>query len=196
VRTPAFWLMTGAYSICGFTDFLITTHLAPFAADLGLSPSAGANAISLLAAANIAGILVSGQAANLWGPRGALVATYLLRTAAFCCLILVDRTWQLYLFAVLFGATFFTTAPLTATLVRESFGPANQGMIFGLTNMFHHLSSAIGSYAGGRVFDLAHSYRSIFALSTLLVLLAAALQWAAARKSTQSSGLYSRRTDG
>jgi MFS family permease len=167
--TPAFWWMAGGYVGCGFTDFLLTTHLAPFATDLGLSQSVAANAVTLWGAANIAGILVAGSLADRVGTRRALVATYVLRAASLVFLLLVRNTWQLYLFAVLFGATFFTTAPLTSTFVGTLFGPAYQGAIFGAGNMFHHFAGALGSYAGGLAFDLTRSYRAIFAASAILV---------------------------
>src|SRR5262249_39433491 len=53
IRTPAFWALTLGLIGCGFTDFLMTTHLAPYAMDLGMSPAVAANAISFLAAANV-----------------------------------------------------------------------------------------------------------------------------------------------
>lgn len=166
---PAFWWMTAAYMGCGFTDFLLTTHLAPFATDLGLSPSVAANAVSIWGAANIAGILVAGSVADRVGSRRALVATYLLRAASLFFLLLVRQTWQLYLFAALFGATFFTTAPLTSTFLGSLFGPAYQGAIFGTANMFHHIAGALGSLAGGLAFDLTRSYLAIFAAGGILV---------------------------
>src|SRR5262249_41369952 len=77
-------------------------------------------------------------------------------------LVAVRDTWQLYVLAVLFGATFFTTAPLSSTLVGQLFGAAHHGAIFGMANLFHHLSGGLGSYAGGLAFDLTRSYRGIF----------------------------------
>ena len=173
--TPAFWAMTGGLMGCGFTDFLMTTHLAPFATDLGLSPVVAANALSLFAAANIAGILLAGSLAGRIGARRALVATYLLRATSLFLLLGVRNTWQLYLFAVLFGATFFTTAPLSATLVGGLFGLTHQGTIFGAANLFHHTAGALGAYAGGLTFDLARTYAPIFLLSAVVVVGSAAV---------------------
>lgn len=167
--TTAFWWMTAGYIGCGFTDFLMTTHLAPYATDLGLSQSIAANAVTIWGAANIAGILVAGSLADRVGTRQALVATYMLRASSLAFLPVVRTTWQLYLFAVLFGATFFTTAPLTSTFVGSLFGPASQGAIFGAGNMFHHMGGALGSFAGGLAFDLTRSYRAIFTASAILV---------------------------
>jgi MFS family permease len=154
---------------CGFTDFLMTTHLAAYATDLGMTPAVAANAISLWAAANVVGILVAGTVAGLTGARPALMLTYGLRAAALFYLPLVREPWQLYLFAGLFGATFFTTAPLSSTMVGQLFGPAHHGAIFGASNLFHHSAGALGSYAGGLVFDVTGSYRSMFLLAGLVV---------------------------
>jgi MFS family permease len=166
---PAFWAMTLGLMGCGFTDFLMTTHLAPYATDLGLTSGVAANAVSLWAAANVLGILTAGTVAARIGTRPALVLTYALRAAALFYLPLVREPWQLYLFAGLFGATFFTTAPLSSTLVGQLFGPAHHGAIFGAANLFHHTAGALGSYAGGLVFDLTGSYRPIFLVAALLV---------------------------
>lgn len=191
MRTPAFWAMTTGLMGCGFTDFLLTTHLAPFATDLGLSPAVAANAVSLWAAANIVGILVAGTVATRIGARRALVLTYLLRAASLFLLLTVRDAWQLYLFAVLFGATFFTTAPLSSTLVSHLFGPTHHGLIFGAANLFHHLAGALGSYAGGLAFDLTRSYLGIFLAGGLMIAGSAAATSLARRprRPTDGSGL-------
>jgi MFS family permease len=182
LATPAFWALTVGLMGCGFTDFLMTTHLAPYATDLGMTPAVAANAVSLWAAANVLGILAAGTVAAGLGTRLALVLTYGLRAAALFYLPLVRDPWQLYLFAAMFGATFFTTAPLSSTLVGQLFGPAHHGAIFGAANLFHHSAGALGSYAGGLVFDVAGSYRPIFLLAALVVVGSAAVTSLARRR--------------
>ena len=174
LRTPAFWWLTAGLMTCGFTDFLMTTHLPTLVGDLGLTPAVAANAVSLWAAANVAGILAAGGLATRAGARQALVLTFLVRAASFGVLLWAREPWQLYLFALAFGATFFTTAPLTATLVGQLFGPAHQGLIFGAVNLFHHTAGAAGAYAGGLTFDRTGSYQPILLASVLLVAGAAA----------------------
>ena len=109
------------------------------------------------------------------GARVALVLTYLVRATSLFFLPGVRETWQLYLFAVLFGATFFTTAPLSSTLITELFGAARHGTIFGMANLFHHMAGALGSYAGGLVFDLTGSYVGIFFSGAVIVTASAVL---------------------
>ena len=168
LRTTAFWAMTVGLMGCGFTDFLLTTHLPAYAADLGFPPAVAANALSLWAAANVVGILLAGSVATRIGARWALVLTYGLRAASLFYLLTAGTPAQLYFFAILFGATFFTTAPLSSTLVGTLFGPLHHGMIFGAANLFHHTAGALGSYAGGIVFDWTGSYRAIFLASALI----------------------------
>ena len=179
--------LTGGLMGCGFTDFLMTTHLAPYATDLDMTPAVAANAVSLWAAANVAGILAAGSVAGWMGTRAALVLTYGLRAAALFYLPLVGEPWELYLFAGLFGATFFTTAPLSSTMVGQLFGPAHQGAIFGAANLFHHSAGALGSYAGGAVFDATGSYRPIFLLAALVVV-GSAIVTSLARRPTVTPG--------
>lgn len=192
LRTPAFWAMTLGLMGCGFTDFLMTTHLPPYTTDLGMAPAVAANAVSLWAAANVLGILTAGAVATRVGTRGALVLTYGVRAASLFYLPLVREPWQLYVFAALFGATFFTTAPLASTLVGQLFGPAHHGAIFGASNLFHHSAGALGSYAGGLVFDLTGSYRPIFLVSALIVVGSAAVTSLARRPASRAAGEQSR----
>ncbi|MGH7264303.1 MAG: MFS transporter, partial [Candidatus Rokuibacteriota bacterium] len=173
METPAFWWLTAGFVGCGFTDFLLSTHMAAFATDVGLSQAVAANAFSLWAAANVVGILLAGWVAARLDPRRALVATYLVRAASLVVLPGAREPWQLYLFAILFGATFFTTAPLSSTLVGAVFGGAHQGVIFGAATLFHHLAGALGSYAGGLSFDLTGTYGPIFLAGAVMVLLSA-----------------------
>jgi len=195
LATPAFWAMTLGLMGCGFTDFLMTTHLAPHATDLGMTPAVAANAVSLWAAANVLGILAAGTVATRIGTRAALVLTYGLRAAALFYLPLIREPLQLYLFAGLFGATFFTTAPLSSTLVGQLFGPVHHGAIFGAANLFHHSAGALGSYAGGLVFDLTGSYRPIFLLAALVVVGSACVTSLARRRGSTAEQSRARSTE-
>ena len=169
MRTSVFWALTSALVGCGFTDFLLNTHLPAFAADLGFRPAVAANALSLWAGANLLGILAAGSLAARIGARWAMVLTFAVRAASLFYLLSVHTPGQLYLFAFLFGATFFTTAPLSSTLVATLFGRGHQGAIFGAVNLFHHSAGALGSYAGGVAFDRAGNYRGIFLIGAVIV---------------------------
>jgi MFS family permease len=99
VRAPTFLLLGGAYLACGFTDFMITTHLAVLAIDRGLGLISGARALSLLAMANVIGLLLAGRVTYRVGNRFALVLVYLVRALALTLLWFLGGEAGLYVFA-------------------------------------------------------------------------------------------------
>ena len=68
------------------------------------------------------------------------------------------------IFALVFGATFLVTAPLTVVFVRESFGTKNLGALTGLITMVHQIFGGVGAYAGAAIFDTTGSYDAAFVL--------------------------------
>jgi MFS family permease len=172
VTRPTFRLLAGAYLACGFTDFMITTHLAVLAVDRGLGAMTGARALSLLAVANVAGLLLAGRLADRTSNRFTLVVVYAVRALALTLLPFVGGRTGLFTFAVVFGLTFFTTAPLTSSLVNELYGLRLTGRVFGMANLIHHLAGAAGAYLAGEAFDLTGSYLPVFLLGAAFVYLA------------------------
>ena len=79
------------------------------------------------------------------------------------------------MFALVFGATFLVTAPLTVVFVSESFGTRHLGALTGLITMVHQIFGGIGAYLGAAVFDATGTYDTAFktmlAVSLLAVLL-------------------------
>jgi len=106
------------------------------------------------------------------GNRQALVAVYAVRALSLTLLVLVHDRAGLYVFAALFGATFFTTAPLTSGLITEVYGLAMTGTLYGAVNAAHHLAGAFGSYVAGVVFDVHGSYLPIFTVGAATIYVA------------------------
>jgi predicted MFS family arabinose efflux permease len=177
VTGRTFRLLVGAYLACGFTHFMITTHLAALAVDRGLGAAIRARALSVLAVANVIGLLAAGQLADQLGNRRTLAAAYAIRALALTLLWFVGGRSAFYVFAFCFGLTFFTTAPLTSALIGERYRLALTKRVFGAANAVHHLAGAAGAYLAGAVFDLTASYLPVFVLGAAMVYLAAGLTW-------------------
>ena len=71
-------------------------------------------------------------------------------------------------FALVFGFTFFITAPLTPTLIGRLFGLTHIGLIGGVVTTIHHLGGGLWAYVGGVIFDHTGSYRWAFAISMFM----------------------------
>jgi predicted MFS family arabinose efflux permease len=78
-------------------------------------------------------------------------------------------------FALVFGATFLVTAPLTVVFVRESFGTKNLGALTGLITMVHQIFGGVGAYAGAVIFDATGTYDAAFMLMLVSAIVALAL---------------------
>jgi predicted MFS family arabinose efflux permease len=86
------------------------------------------------------------------------------RVASFG-LIMVDQSeLSVAVFALVFGATFLITAPLTVVFVQLSFGTRHLGALTGLITMVHQIFGGIGAFLGAAVFDATKRYDDAFAI--------------------------------
>ena len=91
-------------------------------------------------------------------------------------MILLSREpLAIMLFALLFGVTFWVTAPLTVVFAKQEVGIAQLGVVTGSITMVHHFAGGIGAYIGAAAFDLQGNYDAIFGLMLLLSVLATGL---------------------
>lgn len=172
-RTREFWVLLAIYAACGLDDFFVGTHVVAFALDTGVGVMFAGNLLALMGLAALIGVLLTGAFSDRTGPVVATAVVFAVRVAVFG-LIAVDRSpLSVAIFALVFGATFLVTAPLTLLFVRDCFGTRNLGALTGLITMVHQVFGGIGAYGGGLVFDATGSYDAAFIL--MLVASAGAL---------------------
>lgn len=157
-----FWLLIAIYAICGMDDFFVTTHVAAFAQDRGLGILAAGNLLALMGLTGLAGVILSGLASDRAGPMWPTAVAFAARIIVFGWIALDQSTISVAVFALVFGATFLVTAPLTVVFVRESFGTKNLGALAGLITMVHQMFGGIGAYAGAAIFDATGGYDAAF----------------------------------
>jgi predicted MFS family arabinose efflux permease len=92
------------------------------------------------------------------------------------------------IFALVFGATFLVTAPLTVVFVRESFGTKNLGALTGLITMIHQIFGGVGAYVGAAIFDASGAYDAAFVLMLVSAVVALALTLRLSRRRQTQSG--------
>ena len=163
-RTRRFWLLLAIYAICGLDDFFVTTHVAAFAQDRGLGILAAGNLLAFMGLTSLAGVIASGFASDRFGPVWPTAAAFAARIAVFGWIAIDQSPVSIAVFALVFGATFLVTAPLTVVFVRESFGTRNLGALTGLITMVHQVFGGVGAYAGAAIFDATGTYDAAFLL--------------------------------
>jgi MFS family permease len=189
LKTSTFWLVAVSYAACGFTDYLITTHLASFASDQGFFPQAGAYALAIMGGANVIGLVLTGRASDIFGPAISLAFTYLVRLLSIPILLVTRDVYTLYVFSFLFGLTYFTTAPLTANLVRQVFGQERMGSIFGALGLVHSVAGGPGAYVGGLAYDITGSYSVPFSIGFAILLTGTVSAFVATRRTSFKRGV-------
>lgn len=164
-RTRQFWLLLAIYAICGLDDFFVGTHVVAFAQDRGVEALFAGNLLALMGLTALIGVLAAGAISDRSGPVLATAAAFGARIAVFALIAIDQSALSISIFALVYGATFLVTAPLTVLFVRESFGMKHLGALTGLVTMVHQVFGGVGAYGGALVFDATGSYHAAFILA-------------------------------
>ena len=166
-------LLLVIYAICGFQVFLFATHVVAFAVDEGVDVLFAGNILAFMGLAGVGGVLLTGVLNDRWGPEAPTAICFVLRTALFAALLVSREPAVIAGAALLFGVTFWVTAPLTVVFGGEIAAWSRLGAVTGFITMVHHSVGGVGALVGGSIFDAYGSYDAAFVL--MLVLSAVAL---------------------
>ena len=175
------WLLLVIYAICGFQDFLVATHVVAFAVDEGVDAFFAGNILAFMGLAGLGGVLLTGVLNDRVGPVPPTAVCFLLR-ALLCAVLMVSREPAVIASAALvFGATFWVTAPLAVVFGRQIAAMSLLGTVTGLITMVHHSAGGLGALVGASIFDAYGSYDAAFVLMLALSALALGLTLVLAR---------------
>ncbi|OGL04638.1 MAG: hypothetical protein A3E31_02465, partial [Candidatus Rokubacteria bacterium RIFCSPHIGHO2_12_FULL_73_22] len=174
-RTRQFWLLLGVYALCGLDDFFVSTHVVAFAQDRGLDAFLAGSLLAWMGLAALVGVVASGVWSDRSGPVWPTAVSFVARLAVFVLILADQSTVSVAVFALMFGATFLVTAPLTVVFVVQSFGTKHLGALSGLIIMVHHVFGGLGAYLGAAAFDRLGGYDLAFVVMLSSNVLAAAL---------------------
>src|SRR5262249_12668794 len=121
--------------------------------------------LALMGLTGLIGVVAGGIASDAIGPVWTTAIAFAARVAVFLLIAVDQSAPSIAVFAMVFGATFLVTAPLTVLFVRDNFGMAHPGALTGLITMVHQIFGGIGAYGGALIFDAAGSYDPAFLIS-------------------------------
>jgi predicted MFS family arabinose efflux permease len=159
--------------ICGSHDFLITTHLIPFATDHGVSAITASNMLAWFGLMGLPGVLVAGPIADKVGVKLTVALDFLLRVFIFLLILKYTDEGSIYTFALAGGFLALLVAPLTPLLISNLYGLSQLGLLSGVITTAHHCGGGFWAFAGGVIFDYTGGYSFAFALSAAMAALAA-----------------------
>jgi len=174
-RTRQFWLLLGVYAICGFDDFFVSTHVVAFAQDRGVDAFLAGNLLAVMGLTGLLGVIVAGAISDRSGPVWPTAVAFAARVAVFALVVIDQSPLSVAIYALVFGATFMVTAPLTVVFVSQSFGSRHLGALTGLVTMVHHICGGLGAYLGAVLFDATGNYNAAFATMCIASLVALVL---------------------
>ena len=176
-------LLLVIYAICGFQDFLIATHVVAFAKDEGVGTLLAGNILAFMGLTGLGGVLLTGVLNARFGPVLPTAICFVLRAVLFAVLLVSREPAVIAGAALLFGVTFWVTAPLTVVFGREIAAMSLLGTVTGLITMVHHSAGGLGALAGGSIHDAYGSYDAAFAVMLVLSVAALGLTLALSRRS-------------
>jgi predicted MFS family arabinose efflux permease len=184
-RVRDFWLLAGAFFICGATtNGLIGTHLIAACSDHGLSEVRGAGLLAAIGVFDIVGTVGSGYLTDRHDPRWLLFWYYGLRGISLLGLnaALGDAGLGLFAFTVFYGLDWVATVPPTVALCREVFGREKVGVVFAWVFAAHQFGAAFAAWGAGASRTWWGSYEPAFLAAGALGVIAAALSLSVGRR--------------
>jgi MFS family permease len=161
-----FWLLNLGFLSCGFQLAFLGTHLPAYLRDAGMSAADGVAAIALIALTNALGVYACGRLGDLYRRKYLLAGVYALRSVAMLAFFVLPLSQpSLWAFAIVMGATWLGTVPLTTGVLAEIFGVRYLGTLFGLVFLGHQIGGFAGAWLGGLFFDTSGSYSVMWMLS-------------------------------
>jgi sugar phosphate permease len=177
-RSRDFWLLAGAYFICGATtNGLIATHLIPACVDHGIAEITGAGLLAATGVFSFAGGTLSGWLSDRWDNRVLLAWYYGLRGVALMFLPFAFglSVTGLSLFAVFYGLDWIASVPPTVRLLTRIVGTERAAIMVAWITVIHQVGGAAAAYLGGVVRSFFGTYLEAFVFAGLLCLGAAAM---------------------
>ena len=164
------FLMLG-FLVCGFHIAFTAVHLPAFLEDATGSTAPGTTALLLIGLGNVIGTFAAGTLGARFSKVNVLSLIYFARGVLFLCFWLLPfEAHVIYVLSFLMGLLWLGTVPLTSGLVAELYGVKWLSMLFGVVFFSHQVGSFFGSWLGGVVFDLTHSYDLMWMIAAGLAL--------------------------
>ena len=165
----AYLLLFFGFFVCGFHVNFIQTHLPAYIVDSGLAVVVGGWSLALIGLFNIAGSFLSGWSGQVLPKKNVLAGIYGARAVVILIFILTPMSpLSVYVFSAAMGVLWLSTVPLTTGLVAQTQGLTYLSTLAGFVFLSHQTGAFIGTWLGGRVFDVYQDYQPIWIASIIL----------------------------
>lgn len=169
LRTPAFWLMTGAATCFGGAQVGLGIHFVPIMVWKGVDEIRAALMLSAMALMNVPLSPFVGWAADRWGRLVVPACIGLVSSVGALVLLLADTEWQLWLAIVLLAGN-MGMYPLLWAAMGFAFGRRSFSTIRGYALGGQVGGTLLVPFMAGVMFDITGGYTQSLAVIAALLL--------------------------
>ncbi len=174
MRHHAFWALFSTFFFTAIGMYAIAAQVVAYLIDAGFPPLQAATAWGFSGVVLLFGMLGISWLDGIIGRRPSVLFSYALSIAGIIMLWLLQwypNFWLLTGFVVCFGSMIGSRGPLLTATAMKIFRGEQVGTIYGAIAIGSGLGSAFGSWSGGLIHDLTHSYNPLIAFALVSVLL-------------------------
>ncbi len=173
LRSKPFWVLYAAGLLASLGVSMPFVHMMPFVQDLGLGKATGAAMLGLIGLASTVGRFLVGGAADRFGRRRAMIGINLGLAFTSAWWAISTTTWQLSLFAIVFGTCYGGFVALAPAVTADYFGVRRISAIIGAQFTAASIAMFAGPVLAGYAFDVMQSYWLPLSLGAGAALIAA-----------------------
>ena len=174
MRHHAFWALFSTFFFTAIGMYSLAAQVVAYLIDAGFPPLQAATAWGFSGVVLLFGMLGISWLDGVIGRRPSVLFSYALSIAGIIMLWLLQwypNFWLLTGFVVCFGSMIGSRGPLLTATAMKIFRGQHLGTIYGAIAIGSGLGSAFGSWSGGLIHDLTHSYNPLIAFALVSVLL-------------------------
>ena len=168
-----FWYLGIVLGLLFASSMGITANLLQYVAERGMDAAIGAFQLSMFAAANFVGKLLSGSMADRFNPKLVLTGIIVLFTLAVFSLGQFGVYWVFVVASIVLGISQGAIVPLWGIIMARLYGPERVGSSMGMMSLVLTPFNLVAAPMFGLVFDRTGSY--VGAYMGCVVLLALSL---------------------
>jgi predicted MFS family arabinose efflux permease len=174
MRHHAFWALFSTFFFTAIGMYAIAPQVVAYLIEAGFPPLQAATAWGFSGIVLLFGMLGVSWLDGIIGRRPSVLLSYAISIAGIVMLWLLPRYpnfWLLTGFVVCFGSMIGSPVPFLSATAMKIFRGKSIGTIYGAVSIGSGLGSALGSWGGGLIHDLSHSYDPLIAFSLVSVIL-------------------------
>jgi len=172
MRHHAFWALFSTFFFTAIGMYAIAPQVVVYLIDVGFAPRQAATAWGFSGIVLLFGMLGVSWLDGLIGRRPSVLFSYALSIAGIGMLWALQFNANIFLlagFVICFGSMIGSRGPLLSATAMKIFRGKRIGTIYGSISIGSGLGSAVGSWSGGLIHDLTHSYNPLLAFALVSV---------------------------